>query len=159
VQEPSHPIDFHREPFSSPDAAALVRAQEEEVRARGDAGDLAPPRKSAMFDPPDGVFVVMRDGERPLGCAGVCRFDSQRAELKRMFVVPAARGLGLGRLLLERMEDEARDLGYTALVLETITLMSEAIGLYRAAGYTPIEPYGPYEENPTSRCFEKAIGR
>ncbi|MDX6471824.1 MAG: hypothetical protein QOK22_640 [Gaiellaceae bacterium] len=150
-------LEFRRERFDAADASALVQAQEAEVRARGDAGDLSPPREASIFEPPEGAFIVMRDGDGAIGCGGVCRLDAARAELKRMYLAPAARGKGLGRLLLRRLEEEAKGLGYDRLVLETITLMSEAIGLYESSGYTAIPPYGPYAQNPTSRCYEKSL--
>jgi GNAT superfamily N-acetyltransferase len=150
-------LEFRRERFDSAAAVALVQAQEEEVRRRGDDGDIAAPRDPTEFEPPDGVFVVMFDDETPVGCGGACRFDATRAELKRMYVAPEARGGGRGRLLLQRIEDEARLLGYGGIVLETITLMTEALGLYRSSGYEPIAAYGPYAASPTSRCFEKPL--
>ena len=81
---------------------ALCEAQQEEMRGRyGGVADIGPTREAAMFVEPDGVFVVVRDdGERAVACGGVCRFDDARAELKRMYVVPKARGQGLGRRVL-----------------------------------------------------------
>jgi GNAT superfamily N-acetyltransferase len=149
-------LEFTREQFHSADAAALVQAQEEEIRVRGDHGDVNPPDGS-VFEPPEGVFLVLRDGGKAIGCAGFRRVDADRAELKRMYLAPEARGRGLGRVLLQRIEDEARSAGYTVLVLETIELMTEAIGLYRSSGYEPISPFGPYTDVGVSRCFEKRI--
>ena len=100
------------EPFDAPGVAALVDAQQAELRGRyGGVGDIGPPRDAATFRPPDGTFVVCRLEERPLACGGLCRFDATRAELKRMYVAPEARGRGLGRRILEALEDEARRLG------------------------------------------------
>jgi putative acetyltransferase len=146
------------EPFDSPVVAALVRAQQEELQSRYDGvGDIGPTREAAMFEPPDGVFLVVRDGERALACGGVCRFDATRGELKRMYVLPDARGRGLGRIVLEWLEQEARRLGYAGLVLETGERQPEAIGLYESAGYREIPCYGVYAEQTTSRCFEKSL--
>jgi GNAT superfamily N-acetyltransferase len=61
-------------------------------------------------------------------------------------------------VLLRRIEEEAKAFGYDRLVLETITLMSEAMRLYESEGYTAMPPYGPYAQNSTSRCFEKPLG-
>jgi GNAT superfamily N-acetyltransferase len=100
----------------------------------------------------------MRDGVgRAVACGGVCRFDAARAELKRMYVLPPARGSGLGRDLLELLESEARRLGYTGIVLETGNRQPEALGLYTSAGYGPMPCYGPYAAQATSRCFEKRL--
>jgi GNAT superfamily N-acetyltransferase len=147
------------EPFDSPDVQALAEAQQEEMRGRyGGVGDIGPAREAHMFEPPDGVFLVTRDDDgRAVGCGGVCRFDAARAELKRMYVLPVARGSGLGRELLELLEGEARRLGYAGIVLETGNRQPEAIGLYASAGYGPIPCYGPYAAQATSRCFERRL--
>ena len=146
------------EPFDAPGVSALVDAQQAELRGRyGGVGDIGPPRDAATFRPPDGIFVVCRLEERPLACGGLCRFDATRAELKRMYVAPEARGRGLGRRILEALEDEARRLGYTAIVLETGERQHESLGLYRSAGYRPIPCYGVYAAQAISRCFEKTL--
>jgi len=125
-------------------------------RYEGEA-DIGPTREAAMFVPPDGVFLVVRDEGRAIGCGGVCRFDETRAELKRMYVVRDARGRGLGRLLLVALEDEARRLGYDGIVLETGDRQPEALGLYESAGYEPIPCYGVYATRALSRCYEKHL--
>jgi GNAT superfamily N-acetyltransferase len=147
------------ERFDSRDVAALVDAQQEEMRGRyeGEA-DIGPGREAEMFEEPDGVFLVLRDDDGAAsGCGGVCRFDERRAELKRMYVVPRARGLGLGRRLLEELEEHARRLGYRAVVLETGDRQPEALGLYVSAGYERIPCYPPYSERSLSLCFEKRL--
>jgi GNAT superfamily N-acetyltransferase len=147
------------ERFDSPDVQALALAQQEEMRAlySGEA-DIGPPRDGSMFVEPVGVFLVVREDDgRALGCGGVTRFDGTRAELKRMYVVPEARGRGLGRRLLEELEGEARRLGYTGLVLETGDLQPEALGLYRSSGFTQMPCYPPYHTRELSLCFEKAL--
>jgi putative acetyltransferase len=74
-----------------------------------------------------------------------------------MYVLPAARGGGLGRRVLEELEAEARRLGYTGVVLETGDQSTAALGLYRSAGYEPIPCYGVYAHRGLSRCLEKAL--
>ena len=130
------------------------------MRGRYDGeADIGPARDASMFVEPDGIFLVVRDdGGRAVGCGGVCRFDEARAELKRMYVVPEARGRGLGRLLLEALEGEARRLGYTGIVLETGDRQPEALGLYVSAGYERIPCYGIYATRALSMCFEKTLG-
>ena len=146
------------EPFDSPDVQALAEAQQEEMRGLyGGEGDIGPTREGRMFEPPDGVFLVTRVDGSAVACGGVCRFDTARAELKRMYVLPTARGTGLGRRLLEALEAEARRLGYTGIVLETGDRQPEALGLYTSAGYGPIPCYGAYAERALSRCFEKRL--
>ena len=137
---------------------ALVDAQQAEMRGRyeGEA-DIGPTREAAMFVPPDGVFLVVRDDEgRAVGCGGVCRFDETRAELKRMYVVPESRGHGLGRALLVALEEEAGRLGYAGIVLETGDRQPEALRLYESAGYERMPTcYGIYATRALSICFEK----
>ena len=125
-------------------------------RYEGEA-DIGPTREAAMFVPPDGVFLVVRDDEgRAVGCGGVCRFDETRAELKRMYVVPESRGHGLGRALLVALEEEAGRLGYAGIVLETGDRQPEALGLYESAGYERMPTcYGIYATRALSICFER----
>src|SRR5215813_5857056 len=83
---------FGRESFESADAQALAVAQQVEL----EGGDIGPARVAAMFEPPDGVFLVGREDGRPVVCGGVARFDETRGEVKRMYVLPEARGRGHG---------------------------------------------------------------
>jgi GNAT superfamily N-acetyltransferase len=150
---------FGRERFDSPEVTALAEAQQAEMRGlyEGEA-DIGPVREAAMFVEPSGAFFVVRDDEgSAVGCGGVCRFDETRAELKRMYVTPGARGLGLGRRLLEALESEARRLGYTGVVLETGDRQPAALALYLSAGYERIPCYPPYAERSLSLCFEKRL--
>lgn len=148
-----------REPFDTPDVRALTEAQQAEMRGlyEGEA-DIGPAREAAMFVEPDGVFLVVRDGEgTAVACGGVARFDGERGELKRMYVVPEHRRRGLGRRVLVELEAEARRLGYRALVLETGDRQPEALGLYASAGYRRIPCYPPYDSRTLSLCFEKRL--
>jgi GNAT superfamily N-acetyltransferase len=146
------------EPFDSADVQALAEAQQEEMRGRYEGeGDIGPAREANMFEPPDGVFLVTRIDGSAVACGGLCRFDTARAELKRMYVQPESRGMGLGRFLLEALEREARRLGYAGIVLETGDKQPEALGLYVSAGYRPIPCYGVYASRALSRCFEKTL--
>lgn len=149
---------FGREPFDTPDVVDLVEAQQQELRGRYEGvGDIGPLREAAMFEPPDGIFVVGRLEGRAVACGGLCRFDERRAELKRMYVAPGARGRGFGRRILETLEAEARRLGYAGIVLETGERQRESLGLYTSAGYVPIPCYGVYAAQAISRCFEKRL--
>jgi ribosomal protein S18 acetylase RimI-like enzyme len=108
--------------------------------------------------PGRGAFLVaFRDGA-PIACGAVRRLDGRTGEIKRMYVAPHARGLGLGRRLVEELEREARALGLRRLVLETGTRQDAAIGLYRATGFERIPLYGEYLASPdTSLCFGKEL--
>jgi GNAT superfamily N-acetyltransferase len=144
--------------FDEPDVFALTVAQQEEMRGVYDGeADIGPARDAWMFEPPDGVFLVAHIDGRAVGCGGICRFDETRAELKRMYVEPGSRGLGLGRRLLEALEAEAGSVGYVAVVLETGNRQPEALGLYTSAGYERIPCYEPYASRELSLCFEKTL--
>jgi GNAT superfamily N-acetyltransferase len=119
--------------------------------------DIGPAREAPMFVRPDGVFLVLRDDGAAVACGGLARFDADRAELKRMYAVPAARGRGLGRRVLVELEAAAQNLGYRGIVLETGDLQPEALGLYRSAGYERIPCYPPYDSRALSLCFEKRL--
>jgi GNAT superfamily N-acetyltransferase len=147
------------EDFDHPDVRALADAQQAEMLElyEGEA-DIGPARVAAMFVEPDGIFIVVRDGDgTAVACGGVARFDDTRGELKRMYVLPAQRGRGLGRRLLVELEAEAHRLGYESVVLETGDRQQEALGLYESSGYERIPCYPPYDSRALSLCFEKRL--
>ena len=106
----------------------------------------------------DGVaFFVTRDGGQPAGCGGVMFVGREYAEIKRMYVRPAFRGRGLGRLMLDRLVAHARQHGLTVIRLETGIHQKEAIALYERYGFHRIPPFGPYRDDPVSRCYEMRL--
>lgn len=101
------------------------------------------------------VFLVAkRDGEL-VGCGALRPLDAQRAELKRMYVCPHARRLGVGQRIIAALEEWAREFGYEALLLETGVLQPEAQRLYESCGYERIPAFGGYVGNATSVCYGK----
>jgi GNAT superfamily N-acetyltransferase len=101
---------------------------------------------------------VARDPQgNALGCGALRPLEPGAAEVKRMFIRPEARGRGLSRLLLERLEGEALERGIAVIRLETCTLQPEARSLYESAGYEPIPCYGRYRDAPHSRCYERRL--
>lgn len=97
--------------------------------------------------PRGGLLLVYVDG-LPAGTAGVRRLDGQTAELKRMFIKPAYRRLGLSAGLLEQCLLMAQQLGYAAIRLDTLATMAPAIALYRRYGFytIPAYCYNPFED-------------
>jgi len=93
------------------------------------------------FTPPTGAFLVIYAGGKPVAGGGIKRDDDGVAEIKRMYVVPAARRQGLGRRLLEALEDRARELGYARIRLDTGARQPHAQAMYERAGYHPIDNY------------------
>lgn len=105
----------------------------------------------------DDVRVVVAEVRgRPVGCAAL-RLDSAYGEVKRMFVVPEARGAGIGRALLAHLETLALANGLQCLRLETGVAQPEALGLYAASGYRRIASFPPYGPDPLSVFMEKAL--
>ena len=103
-----------------------------------------------------GAFLIASMDGAPVGCGAVRLLDEDTGEIKRMFVTPAARGMGLGRRLADALEAEARALGARRLILETGIRQVAAIALYRNCGFEPIPLYGEYCLSPgTSVCFGK----
>lgn len=102
-------------------------------------------------------FFVARRGGTALGCAALRIDPGGYGELKRMYVTPEARGLRLGRRLLDQIEAEARMAGLAYLRLETGIHQPEALGLYRSAGYHEREPFGDYAPDPLSVFMEKRL--
>lgn len=106
----------------------------------------------------DGVrLFVARDGGPALGTAAIVDRGDGSAEIKRMFVTDDARGLGIGRGLLEALEAHARSTGIHTLQLETGLPQVAAIALYERSGYEQIPRFGQYTDDPTSYCMEKHL--
>jgi ribosomal protein S18 acetylase RimI-like enzyme len=96
------------------------------------------------YSPPTGCLLIARQGHVAVGVAGLKPHGPGIAEIKRLYVVPEARGAGLGRALAERVLAEARSKGYERVRLDTHRpSMAEAIALYRRLGFIEIAPYGP----------------
>lgn len=128
-----------------------------ELHGRFAAGfDLARSRAVDVDDvrPPAGRFLLAtRDGQ-PMGCVGLKLHDGW-GEIKRMWVDPDVRGAGLGRRLLRAVEDAARTAGVRAVRLDTNGHLSEAIAMYRSAGYVEVPAYN--DEPYADLWFEKAL--
>ncbi|MFI6421409.1 GNAT family N-acetyltransferase [Streptomyces sp. NPDC050842] len=158
-------MNIHPTPFDHPDAVKLNDAVQLEYAARYDSEGDATPLDPAMFAPPHGLYLLAYDDEgRPVATGGWRAQDTNDegyadgdAELKRMYVVPEARGLGLARRILATLEADARTAGRTRMVLETGTAQPEAIALYASSGYEPCAKFGHYRSYDTSRCFAKPL--
>jgi DNA-binding MarR family transcriptional regulator len=104
---------------------------------------------------PRGVFLVAMSDGLPVGCVGLKGSGGEIAEIKRLWVCPSARGLGLARRLMDAAETAARSLSIKILRLDTNRALPEALGLYRATGWTGIERFNddPYPD----AFFEKHL--
>jgi putative acetyltransferase len=103
------------------------------------------------------TFLVARVGGQAVGCGALVRSSQEWAELKRMFVLPEARGHRVGRRLLESLESVAIEHHIPLLRLETGIRQPEALALYRSAGFVEIGPFGRYQPDPQSVFMEKRI--
>jgi DNA-binding MarR family transcriptional regulator/GNAT superfamily N-acetyltransferase len=141
-----------------PDARSCLRAYFSELGRRFDRGfdpELSSPVADAEMRPPAGLFLLASLHGEPVGC-GALRFDgSEPAEIKRMWVGEAVRGLGLGRRILGELEGQARARGVGVVRLETNRSLGEAISMYRTSGYHEVAPFNaePYAHH----WFEKEL--
>ncbi len=145
-----------------PDANRLIAALQREYVSRYGSDD-ATPTDVSEFVAPRGTFIVGYLDGTAMACGGWrahdpgSEFAAGDAEVKRMYVVPAARGRGLSRVMLVELERRAVAAGRRRLVLETGIRLPEAIGLYTSWGYSEIPRFGVYRGDPRSRCFGKLL--
>jgi putative acetyltransferase len=146
-----------REDPRQPDVSALIRDLDSMFHA------LYPAESNHLVDIETlasediHFFVVRREGEA-LGCGALWHRDPAYGEVKRIFVKPEARGLKLSKLILERLEQDAREHGLLAIKLETGTLQPEALGLFARAGFIRCGPFADYPvDDPYSVFMEKRL--
>jgi GNAT superfamily N-acetyltransferase len=142
----------------SPEARELVASYIAEIeKTFGYDSTRAVPVTDDDFDPPNGIFLVVRDARGvAVGCGAVRLLEPSTAEVKRMWVSPSIRGRGAGWALLEALESAAVDLGATTAVLDTNRTLTSALALYRAAGWQEVAPYNDNAE--ATHWFRKALG-
>ncbi|NGN67472.1 MarR family transcriptional regulator [Streptomyces sp. A7024] len=141
-----------------PEARQCIRAYVAELGQRfadGFEPARSIPADDADLTPPAGLLLVAMVHEEPVGCVALKFRPDSRAEVKRMWVAPAVRGLGLGRRLLAEIEARAADRGVRTLRLETNRTLDEAIELYRTAGYREVPAFN--DEPYAHHWFEKSL--
>jgi DNA-binding MarR family transcriptional regulator/GNAT superfamily N-acetyltransferase len=143
---------------ASEDARWCIQQYMAELAQRFETG-FDPARSTQVpvedLAPPAGLLLVARRREQPLGCGGLKFHEGGRADLKRMWVAPEARGVGLGRRLLALLEHHAAAAGATILRLETNGSLAEAIQMYRSAGYREVDAFN--DEAYAHHWFEKRL--
>jgi DNA-binding MarR family transcriptional regulator/GNAT superfamily N-acetyltransferase len=143
----------------APDAQRCLRAYVAELNRRAPRRGFDP-RRGATAEPhevraPNGAFVLAYRRGEAIGCGAVKHHPGGVTDIKRMWVAESARGLGLGRRLLEHLERLASEHGSTRARMETSDVLPEAIALYRSAGYAEVPPFN--EEPFADRWFTKPL--
>jgi DNA-binding MarR family transcriptional regulator/GNAT superfamily N-acetyltransferase len=151
-------VEVEIEDPTSPAARYCIESYFAELDTRFDAGFDASQSISADADEltePAGMLLVARLRDEPIGCGALKLHGARPAEIKRMWVAPGARGLGVGRRLLAELERHARKRGVRVVRLETNRTLLEAGGLYRSAGYTEVDAFN--DEPYAHHWFEKRL--
>jgi DNA-binding MarR family transcriptional regulator len=151
-------VDIVAEDAFGPDAQRCLDAYYAELKVRFDDGfdpSLGIPAGAPEMSPPGGLFLIARLRGEPIACGGLKLHGREPAEIKRMWVAPDARGLGVARRLLGALESQARAHDASALRLETNRTLTEAIALYRSSGFVEIAPYN--DELYAHHWFEKPL--
>ncbi|HET6209489.1 MAG TPA: GNAT family N-acetyltransferase [Jatrophihabitans sp.] len=152
--------------YDHPDAELLIAEVQAEYVVRYGGTDDSPVQP-AEFGPPDGLFAVGYRDRLPVVMGGwrlhapddpQTGWASPAAEIKRMYVVAAARGAGFARQMLAFLERTAAQRGARWVLLETGGKQPEAIALYRSAGYQDVPPFGYYAEWPLTVHLGKQVG-
>jgi DNA-binding MarR family transcriptional regulator/GNAT superfamily N-acetyltransferase len=151
-------VRFATEDPSSADARSCLEQYFSELDERFETGfdpTLGISADAEELTPPAGVFLIARIRERPIACGALKLHPGAPAELKRMWVSPDARGIGLGRRLLQELERLAHEAEVEVLRLETNGALGEAIGLYRSSGFREVKAFNaePYAHH----WFEKRL--
>ena len=140
-----------------PEATLLIERLSAELARRYEADEGAGNFRPEHVLQPGSGFLLARWQTQAVGCGAYRPLHDDIAEVKRMYVEPAFRGLGIGRRLLVALEERARHTGYARIWLETGTAQPEALRLYETSGYRVIANYGHYRDDPRSVCFEKRL--
>lgn len=149
-------VEILVEDWDTPDGVRLRTAQRVELDARYGCDDHEPGPPPSASDVTTFVMARGADGAA-LGCGALRLLGPGRAEVKRMYVVPAARGTGVATAVLRALEDEARSLHVTEMLLETGTAQPDAIRFYEREGYTLIPNFGPYVGSEISLCYARML--
>jgi putative acetyltransferase len=149
-------IEVSRETPRQDDVVALIRQSDELMHTLYPAESNHLVNIDSLAQPRVHFFVAREQG-RAFGCGAFVLGADGQAEMKRVFVDPAARGKGIARLIMETLEREAALLGVTLMQLETGIKQPEAIALYRKFGYVERGPFGSYQPDPLSLFMEKRL--
>jgi putative acetyltransferase len=149
-------LTIRPEPPDQPDVITLIEASDAYATA------LYPPESNHLLDiaslsAPAVTFLVVRDGVEAVGCGAILRDPRGWGEVKRMYVRPDQRGRGVGHRVLAEVEALAQTSGLALLRLETGIHNTEALALYRRAGFAECAAFGDYAPDPLSVFMEKRL--
>jgi putative acetyltransferase len=149
-------VSIRQEPPNQPEVIRLIEASDAYAMA------LYPPESNHLLDiaalsDPAVTFLVVRDGGEAIGCGALLRDTRGWGEVKRMYVQPVQRGRGIGKRVLAELEAIARAAGLPLLRLETGIHNTEALALYRRAGFVERPAFGDYAPDPLSVFIEKRV--
>jgi ribosomal protein S18 acetylase RimI-like enzyme len=150
------PVTITRERADTPDAVTLINELENILAPNYPIESRHGLSVERLIAEAVAFFVIRSDGT-PAGCGGIKLYGDEYGELKRMYVRPQFRGAGLAKMLIDRLAAYACEHSVALLRLETGIHQIEAIGLYERMGFQRIPPFGPYEVDPLSLCYEKPI--
>lgn len=148
-------LEFRVDDPNRPELAALIASTDGYLTQLHPTGNIEPVSLAKLQREQVSLLTARVDGE-PVAC-GVCIDEGDYTEVKRMYVLPACRGLGLGKQLLEAIEKHIRSRGGTLVRLEAGTAQTEALELYERAGYRRCPPFGEHHANPRCVCMEKVL--
>ncbi len=157
-------VDIAFEPPSASDARVCLERYFRELADRFEAGYDPAEDKSATDEdltPPAGSFVVARLKGEPVGCGALKRIDQTTGEIKRVWTAPAARGLGVARRILRKLEGKARAMELMTLRLDTNKALKEAHAFYRKQGFREVERFSdnPYAHHWFEKTLQGCSGR
>lgn len=150
-------VNLFRTNSDDADFRELVRLLDQDLQIRdGDEHSFY-----AQFNKIDKIqhVVVAYANETAVGCGALKKYETNAAEIKRMFVRPEWRGRGVATSILSELEKWALELGFSECVLETGWKQPEAVGLYRKCGYGTFPNYGQYKGVENSVCMRKKINQ
>lgn len=147
-------------------ASGLIREYFEDILSRAHGRRATDAEIDTALDnapddglaPPHGVFLVARQGEAAVACAGMLLLPPDTAEVRRVYTAPAARGQGIGSLLLHELEARARELGVTRMRLDTRDDLVEARRMYSRHGYEEVPAFNddPHVDHWLAKSLRRA---
>jgi GNAT superfamily N-acetyltransferase len=139
-------------------ALSLLREAAIDVRPlyHGDSGATVPLPKNLPLGGRD-IYIAAWLGDVPVGCGAIRELAPATAEVQRMYVHRDYRRKQFGRTILLHLENEAKRLGYSCLLLETGDRQGPAMALYEASGFRRVQPFGRHVDDPTSVCYERRL--